>query len=366
MNNTNNTHKAIILLITGTVLCMLLLPATGSEPDENGYKADKPLSVQSHDIIKGGLTYSVGDSYYSGKLYSGDTYTVLYSVSLPDSANVKFARLYNYWTWSAQGTTGVFPDMKLSFNGNELTPEIKYEDRKGWDIYDYPSGNWIYNVTDFINGSGSLSAIIEHTGSDNAFFSINGLGLLIVYTDEKGEDIEYWINEGCDILNSQMNDDGTPLYYTTPDETITKMMSPTISTETVQHATLWTIVQGGNWEENVLKVNDVNITGICDGTPYPDMDIDERDISEYLVDGTNTIQFQAVDDFAIPCGSILVIKKVSDTASVPPATEHETSEDVTVDTPSESTSPSDTPGFGIIPAVVMLLTIIFFNKNRNR
>jgi hypothetical protein len=225
----NNTHKAIILLMTGTVLCMLLLPASGQEPDVNGYKADKPLSVHSHDNIKGGLTYSVGDSEYSGKLYLGDTYTVLYSVSLPDSASVKFARLYNYWTWSAQGTTGVFPDMKLSFDGNELTPEIKYEDRKGWDIYDYPSGNWIYNVTDFINGSGSHSAIIENTGSDNAFFSISGLGLLIVYTDAKGEDIEYWINEGCDILNSKMNDDGTPLYYTTSDETITKMMSPTIS-----------------------------------------------------------------------------------------------------------------------------------------
>ncbi|MCD4844190.1 MAG: DUF3344 domain-containing protein [Methanosarcinales archaeon] len=361
-----NTHKAIMLLMTGTVLCMLLISATGQEPDINGYEADKPLSVHDHDIIKGGLTYSVGDSYYSGKLYSGDTYTVLYSVSLPDSANVKFARLYNYWTWSAQGNTGVFPDMTLNFDRKELTPEIKYEDRKGWDKYDYPSGNWIYDVTDHINGSGSHSVIIEHTGSADAFFSISGLGLLIVYTDEAGEDMEYWINEGCDILNSQMNDDGTPRYYTTPDETITKLISPTISQDTVQHATLWTIVQGGNWEENVLKVNDANITGIFDGTPYPDMDIDERDIGEYLKDGKNIIQFQAVGDYAIPCGSILVINKGSGTASVPLATGNETSEDTPVDTPLESTSPADTPGFGIIPAVVMLLTIIFFNINRDR
>jgi len=279
-----------------------------TEPEINGYVADKPLSTCSHDTIKGGLTYTVGDSYYSEKLWTGDTYTVHNSVSLPEGAAVKFALLYNYWTWSAKGSTGRYPDMILTLDGVKLDPDRQHSDRKGWGIYDYPTGTWSYDVTDHVTKSGSYTVVIENTGSEGTFFCIDGVGLLVVYADEQGKYIEYWINEGCDMLNSQVEDDGTPTFFTTPDQTITEMMNPTISQGPVIKATLWTIIQSGNCDANRLWVNDMNWSGICDGTPYPDLDIDMRDITGHLTTGKNTIQFQAVEDYAVPSGSFLVVE----------------------------------------------------------
>jgi hypothetical protein len=52
----------------------------------------------------------------------------------------------------------------------------------------------------------------------------------------------------------------------------------------------------------------MNWSGICDGTPYPDLDIDIRDITGNLADGKNTIRFQAVEDYAVPSGSFLLVE----------------------------------------------------------
>jgi hypothetical protein len=48
--------------------------------------------------------------------------------------------------------------------------------------------------------------------------------------------------------------------------------------------------------------------GICDGIPHPDLDIDTRDVTEHLTVGKNTIYFQAVEDYAVPSGSFLVVE----------------------------------------------------------
>lgn len=288
--------------------CLLAVPALAQTPENNGYIADKPLETYVHDSVKGDLYYSVGSSYYSGKVYPGDIYSVTHNVDLPEGTTVKFARLYNYWTWSAEGVTGRYPEMKLSFNGKELTPEKEYTDRKGWGIYDYPTGTWAYNVTDLISGSGTYSTEIENTGPDASFVCIGGAGLLIVYTDPNGKDIEYWINEGADELDSQMDETGKPLYYATPNETICEMLKPTLQLP-VRSATLWTIAQSGDWTNNTLLVNDQKFPGITDGKPYPDLDTDTRDITDYLKSGENAILFQAIGDYVVPSGAFLVIEK---------------------------------------------------------
>ena len=331
------------------LLGLLTVTAAAQEPEINGYEADKPLSTFSHDTIKGGLTYTVGDSYYSGKLWTGDTYTVHNPVSLPEGAVVKFARLYNYWTWSAKGSTGRYPDMELSLDGVKLEPDREYSDRKGWGIYDYPTGTWSYDVTNHITKSGSFAAVVENTGPDGSFFCMNGVGLLVVYIDEQGTDIEYWVNEGCDVLNSGLEDDGTST-YTTADQTITEMMTPTISQGPVKKATLWTIVQSGNWDANRLWVNDMNWSGICDGTPYPDLDIDMRVITEHLGVGKNTIRFQAVEDYAVPSGSFLVVE------IEPPVEGASTSISSGQSTEGSSTS-KGIPGFKVMPSIALILII---------
>ncbi len=183
---------------------------------------------------------------------------------------------------------------------------------------------------------------------------MDGLGLLIVYTDENGNDIEYWINEGCDMLNSEMEDDGTPLFFTTPDQTTTEMMIFSIHGSTVKSAFLHTVIQSGNWDANMLIVNDMNFTGVCNGVPHTDLDIDERDITEYLVDGENIIQFRASGDYAIPSGSFLVVEKDPNAeGSVAVVTE------VVVNTQDTATADvgreEDIPGFGVLFAVAMVL-----------
>jgi len=343
----NILKRNIILCII--LLSLLTVTAAAQEPEIDGYEADKPLSTFSHDSIKGGLTYTVGDSYYSGKLWTGDTFTVHSSVSLPEGAVVKFARLYSYWTWSAKIATGRYPDMKCTLDGVELDPDKQHSDRKGWGIYDYPTGTWSYDVTDYVTQSGSYTVVIENIGPEDTFFCMDGVGLLVVYADEQGKYIEYWINEGCDMLNSQVEDDGT-LAFSTPDKTITEMMNPTISQGPVKNATLWTIVQSGNWDANRLWVNDMNWSGICDATPYPDLDIDIRDITEHLTVGENTIRFQAVGDYVVPSGSFLVVEIEPTAEGASPSISSE-------QLAKEASASKGIPGFEAVPAIALILII---------
>lgn len=305
----NRPHwLAMLFCVLAGLYFLLAVPALAQAPEKNGYIADKPLETYAHDTIKGGLYYSVGNGYYSGKIYPGDVYTVTHNVDLPEGATVKFARLYNYWTWSAEGVTGRYPEMKLSFNGKELKPEKEYSDRKGWGIYDYPTGTWAYNVSAFVNGSGTFRTDIENTGPAASFVCLDGVGLLIVYTDPKGKDIEYWIGEGADMLNSQMDENGNPKYYATPNETITQMLKPTLQLP-IRSATLWTVAQSGNWLNNTLLVNGEKFPGINEGKPYPDLDVNVSDITDSLKSGENSILFQDIGDYVVPSGAFLVIEK---------------------------------------------------------
>ena len=296
-----------------TVLCSLLVaPALAQAPENNGYVADKPLEIYSHDTVQGDLSYTVGNSYYSGKIYPGDVYSVSHNVNLPEGATVKLARLYVYWTWSAEGVTGRYPELNLSFNGEELEPEREYSDRKGWGIYDYPTGTWAYDVSAYIPGSGAFNTDIENTGPGASYVCFDGVVLLLVYTDPNGKYLEYWVSEGADELNSQVDENGNPLYYATSNQTICEMLKPTLQLP-VRSATLWTITQFGNWEDNALLVNEEKFPGICNGKPYPDLDIDVREITGSLKSGENSILFQAVGDYVTPSGAFLVLEKDSPT-----------------------------------------------------
>ena len=336
--------------------CLLAVPSLAQTPEKNGYIADKPLETYIHDTVKGDLIYTVGNSYYSGKLYPGKIYTVTHNVDLPEGATVKFARLYDYWTWSAEGVTGRYPEMKLSLNGNVLTPEKEYSDRKGWGIYDYPTGTWAYNVSAFVNSSGTFKTDIENTGPAASFVCIDGVGLLIVYTNPDGKDVEYWINEGSDELNSQMDENGKPLYYATPNETICEMIKPTLQSP-VRSATLWTIAQSGNWMNNTLLANGEKFPGINEGKPYPDLDVNVSDITDSLKPGENSILFQAVGDYVVPSGAFLVIEKDPLAEKTQASTDDisKTSEDADKTAGTSGSESKKTPGFEFGFAFVLLI-----------
>ena len=272
----------------------------------NGYMGDKPLITYDHDTITGDIFYTIGDSSYSGKLYSSDTYTVTHDATIPSGATVKFARLYSYWTWSP-----TYPSMELAFDENTVSPDAEYTDRKGegWGSpYDYPTGTYAYDVSSYVTGSGSYTTVIENTGSD--FFCMDGLGLLVVYTDASGSEMEYWINEGCDMLCTQVESGGL-----TPEEaTATSDFEGTVDRGSVERAKLTTVVQSGCHSGTKLIFNDEDWTEVFDGTPYTDLDIDEeRDVIDYLVSSDNTAKIEAPaleddgGDYLAPSNAFLVL-----------------------------------------------------------
>ena len=278
----------------------------------NGYVGDKPLTTYAHDTITGDIFYTHGDSYYSSKLFPDDTYTVNHSLTLPAGASVKFARLYNYWTWSIMpGNIGTYPTMSLTFDGSAVSPEVTYDDRKGWGTsYDIPTGTWAYDVTGLVTGSGTYTTVVTNT--DPAIgnsFCMDGLGLLVVYEDPSGQVIEYWINEGADMISTQKPASGG----LTPEEaTVTSLFQGSVDLGNVDSARLWTVVQSGGDLGNSLLFNDMNWTGVYDATPYSDLDIDEaRAVEDYLTTSDNTARISGAPyppgDYLTPSNAFLVI-----------------------------------------------------------
>ena len=288
------------------------LSITDSSESVNGYLGDKPLTIYSHETITGNLTYSIGSSYYSNKLYPGSSYQVKHTISIPTGATVKFVRLYAYWTWSVIDTTDGYPDLKLTFDDVVLSPTATYDDRKGFGDYDFPSGTWAYNVTNYVFGSGDYTTVIENMGPDNSYFVMDGVGLLVVYTEPNGDEIEYWIAEGCDLISSQL---ASGLTY--EEATTQAVFSGMINSTNINKATLTTVVQSGNDIDNMLIFNLENWTGIYNGTPYADLDVDERSVLNYLVDNNNTARIRAVDDYMVPSNAFLVLWHTSTPTSTP-------------------------------------------------
>jgi hypothetical protein len=287
----------------------IIITAQGGEV--NGYEGDKPLTTYKHDTTTGDLYFSHGDSFYSGKLYPNNTYTVTHDVTLPDGATVEFARLYNYWTWSASGSTGKYPTMTLTINDSTVDPDAQYDDRKGWGaIYDYPAGTWAYDVTSQVTGSGTYTTVVTNTDTDSkSFVCMDGVGLLIVYNDPNGQQIEYWINEGADMLSTMDTSGGV----TAQEATTTSLFSGSVNLNSVESARLWTVVQSGGNDGNKLIFNAVEWTGVYDATPYSDLDIDEaRDVKDDLVASDNIAKIQAAPeatggDYLMPSNAFLVI-----------------------------------------------------------
>ena len=158
------------------------------------------------------------------------------------------------------------------------------------------------------------------------------------------------------MLNTGLENDSSST-YTTSDQTITEMMTPTISQSLVKKATLWTIVQSGNWDANRLWVNEMSWSGICDGTPYPNLDIDMRVITEHLTVGKNTIQFQAVEDYVVPSGSFLMVE-------IEPTAEG-ASTSISSEQSAEGASASKgIPGFKVMPAIapILIISLLAFRK----
>ncbi|MFV9630403.1 MAG: DUF3344 domain-containing protein [Methanosarcinales archaeon] len=299
-------------LIKRTIIIICLFFAFSIQAQAN-YTGDKPLIIHTHDTITGDLVYTIGSSYYKNLIGPEIAYEVTHNISIPQEATVQFARLYVYWTWSKINASGCYPDLKLIFNNNELSLYANYSDRKEFDPYDYPGGNRVYDVTDTVTSSGSYHTLITNIGPDGSKFAINGVGLLLVYTDPAKNEMEYWIAEGCDYLSSRI---GSGL---TPEESVTQLeLSGSINLSNICEAELTTVVQSGCHENNSLIFNHKNWTGLYNGTPYTNLDINNLDVRNYLTANNNIIKFRAVDDYMAPSNVFLVLKHTTPSSEPTP------------------------------------------------
>jgi hypothetical protein len=274
-----------------------------------GYYGDDSIETFEHGTINGSIVYTIGNSSYSEPMSPDDEYAVECNLTLPDNATVRNARMYVYWTWSKEGTTGMDANVEVTFDDRTISADDRYTDRKGHDAFDYPSGTYCYNVTDYIeDGNGSkinYTAVVKNTGSGYAKFAVCGVNLIVVYEDLKEPEIEYWINEGCDIIYSFDEDD------ITQEDATTKIIFPgVIDLAEVQRATLTTFVTGGNEGGNELGFNSEVWDNVYNGDPYDNLAIDERDVTDHLNVSDNYATISEIDDHGmVPSTALLILER---------------------------------------------------------
>jgi len=173
-----------------------------------GYSADEVLSTAFHGTIHGGLNFTTGDGVYTSLGSPGASTNIHYNITLPAGASVELARLNVYYTWSKIDTIGVYPSMEVSITNASggpytLSTDKEYNDRPCDSpaiTYDYPFGNYVHDITDYVNGSGSYTVTVKNNGPTEHSFAIDPPGLVILYNDSTKPEYEYWILEGADIL----------------------------------------------------------------------------------------------------------------------------------------------------------------------
>lgn len=355
-------HIIIAILILSLIPVIAAEDASGVHGQNNhageSYAGDNPLLTYQHGTLRGDLIYTIGDSKYSGRLHPNATYTVNLSIELPEGATVEFARLYTYWTWSYIGSNGTYPDMQVTFDGTEINPDQTFTDRKGISPYDYPAGTYCYDVTDRVKSGGAYTAVVRNAATDLKKFSVNGIGLLVIYNDLGRDEIEYWVKEGCDILS--VNEDvGVTAEAATTDFVFEGDVHQGDVAD-VTRATLTTVVASGDKGKNTMTFNEETYSGVYAGDPYPDLAIDERDVSVHLVARDNTVQIMDDGDFMAPSNAFLV---VSCGSQQPPS--EASSEPASEPTSESSSAPESTPGSGPLLTIFIIIVSIIALRRRS-
>ena len=351
-----------------------------SSPAAADYSGDKPLTIYEHGMTTGGLIFVTDET--------GDYYTKLYSdpdpdfgypcmmtqditIEIPDGATVKTARLYNTYCWStsnfndpdvpglpaqveltfSDGTTTVTQICDHGYDGINEWEQIKevpnpiycgddcvhYWDTKNASKYppprpqgwDYPSGEFAWNVTGMVTGSGTYTATIEnienrmvYTPTDNERFVTFGFGLLVVYEYEyehpDSSFIEYWIAEGCDSL---LHNAGCPgcIWETWENATSYTTFSG-VSSATAENVTLTTVLtcsQGGLMDPPTNMVY-FNGEEIGPSTAAGDQHYGVNYFNVPTLPGDNVVGFQDRGDCEYVHNAFLVVKREGIPDTTPP------------------------------------------------
>ena len=301
-----------------------------------GWSADEHINaVAWHGTLRGGLNYTTGDGYYTG-LYSPGAYqTTHYNIELPAGASVVLARLNVYYTWSK---TETYPVMEVSItntSGTYVVPLDKSYNDRPCDSpaigFDYPYGNYVYDLTPYIAGSGSYTVRVKNNGSESkpSNFCIAAPGLVILYEDDTKPEREFWILEGADILEGGRRGGAG---YLALEECLCNATFPGDVTEEVKTATLGIVSAWGGeaWGAynsyywfNDHYLGDGSILGgygslysrTVDGMSMyvgasgdAQMGANVSEVTAYIESGNNTARFGDDGDSMMPCNAFLVVE----------------------------------------------------------
>jgi hypothetical protein len=184
----------------------------------NGYTGDEPLQNYIRGRMKGGILYTTGDGAYQGVNLPGTTYgtycNVTYDLEIPGTPEL--SRLYIYYTWAQSPTLAPKIGVTLTTPSgtHTLSMDKGYNDYKGeFGIYRYPWGTYAYNISEYVNESGTYEISITNLndGSDTDFatkYAFAAPAILVVYENTSMPMREYWINEGADVLLGGRKDNG--------------------------------------------------------------------------------------------------------------------------------------------------------------
>lgn len=318
----------MIMMFLCATLVLTALPAAAN------YTGDHNLTEKySKGTVTGGMSYTIGNSTYSPKLWSynttGPTNDSYFVGLTPDfsgaiSPTTSKARLYVCFTYSFNNTSetgydiGVEPNMTVTFDGvvlNTTKPADSYTDwkdesNKGTTTpsYNFPSGVYAYDVTNYVNASRGGPYVVNVTnskpynsddttsGNDSESFNVQAVGLLTLYNDSGNNNVyDYWVDEGCDLtyLKCTLN----PLAWQDnrmPTDTKCWAKFSNVDTSGVSSATLITTAPSAGTPYNTLFLNNGTFdTGVWDGSPaYVDFSYNTTTIDPMcLVPGENSITF---------------------------------------------------------------------------
>jgi hypothetical protein len=337
--------KIMIAGIMGALMLFSFLAAAD-------YSADQPLTNVEHGMTYGDLVfvYSEEQVYERMDSITENTMSQDLELEIPDDATIISARLYNYVTFSTAenrdtSLPGDTAEARMTFNGpeNEVLcqyPEgladpldvsnpvdygngvIQYWDTKGQDYvingipktsYDCPSGTFVWDVTDLIDGSGTYTATITNgdrtptTSTSkwgNESFATYGFSLLVVYDiePEGSQPVHryYSISEGADMLKG----DG---YYETPEDATTTAFFegglPMV--KKADSAELTTVVISTDKVLNTIFFNNAYL-GPCTQVTDKRIGVDTFDVKAHIKNHGNFAEIEDSGDYVVVSNAFLV------------------------------------------------------------
>jgi len=258
----------------------------------NGYKGKRytdgsDIATQATYTGRVNVVYSVGNSAYISQWTTvTDTWTAA-NLSIPSTATVKTARLYQGYTWNSAASDP--STWTMTFNGNTFSPVATYTDTKGFASYNYPGGLVVWDVTSAFSASGNTMTL---TKSASGYPSLYGAYLVVVYEDDSTQtEKTVYINDNFDMLYA-----GTARSASS-DEATAYASFAGVDTTDISSAKAIAILSSANEAgKSKFFFNSNEYTGFSsDYMSMPQIGFSVYDVTSALASSTNTAKLQSYD-----------------------------------------------------------------------